>query len=140
MFHTFIALRSIGVAEYFRGVSLLFWRNTMSNSIFFILKSELQKYFDKDEIAVTHNIRNFVTGGCLGMFMSTAMYPLKVVKVEIQKDVGGPFLPIREVVTSIYKIGGVRRFYKGAMLNGMRALLSWGVTNMVFEYMKDKFG
>nr|CAI5854819.1 unnamed protein product [Callosobruchus analis] len=139
-FHTFIDLKRFGVAEYFRGVTILFWRNTLSNSTFFILKSELQKYFDKDDTAVTKNFKNFITGGCLGMFMSTTLYPLKVMKVELQKDVGGPFLTFKEAVMDIYKTGGVRRFYKGAALNGTRALLSWGVTNMVFEYMKEKIG
>ncbi|VEN38278.1 unnamed protein product [Callosobruchus maculatus] len=139
MFHTFIDLRRThGILEYYRGTAVVYWKNTLSCSMFFVMKAEVKKHYGKEDASVTKNLLNFLTGGVLGAAMTTVLYPYKTVQVYIQKDIGGRFLTSREVILSIYSKGGVKLFYKGVVLNSIRALLGWGVTNSVFDYMKEK--
>lgn len=139
-FHIFKDLQKYyGFREYYRGFSLIWIRNTASNSFFFMLKYEFQQYFKVSESKYTEGFKNFFCGGILGAVMATLFYPMKVMKIVIHKTVGTPFLSIPKVAHIIYNQngGGIRNFYQGVWLNCARSLISWGVTNMTFEFLKQ---
>lgn len=136
MTHAFkVVGKEYGIREFYRGFTFMVLRNSISNSVFFISRLELLKHSNK--YRETHNelLVNFFFGGVLGSFVSTLFYPLKVVKVTLQKDLGGPFMKLHTAFGMVYaKNGrGIKNFYQGAVANASRSLLSWGITIMCFE-------
>ncbi|KAJ8934468.1 hypothetical protein NQ314_013343 [Rhamnusium bicolor] len=139
MYHAFeVVKRNYSFKEYYRGFSIIVLRNSAANCCFFITKAELQKYSDVCDSIHKENLKNFCSGGFLGMFMSTLFYPLKVMKVTVQRQLGGPFIGFYQVAVLVYNRdgGGINNFYQGVLINASRSLLSWGVTNMTFEFLK----
>lgn len=140
-FHTFIEVqKQYGFREYYRGFVIIWFRNTLSNCCFFLLKNELQA--SPQTYILTEHIKNFCFGGFLGAIMSTLFYPLKVMKVVVHKQLGGPFLSVFQVIPIIYRRGnnGIKNFYTGVVINGIRSLFSWGITNMVYESLRTVVG
>nr|CAI5854820.1 unnamed protein product [Callosobruchus analis] len=133
-FHTFSDLiKTHDIKEYYRGGAVIYWKKHAVLQHVFHDESRDKKHFEQEDIAVTKNFLNFLTGGVLGAIMTTVLYPWKIVQVYNQKDISGRFLTSKEVVLSIYNKGGVKPFFKGVVLNSVRAVLSWGVTNLVFD-------
>lgn len=126
--------------EFYRGYSIILFRNITSNSFFFITKDELEKRFKFSDIQYRQNTQHFVVGAAVGIAMTVLFYPLKVAKVNIHKELGGKFKSNKEIFTEIYNKdgGGIVNFYRGSVLNGWRALFSWGITNSSYEYIKKK--
>lgn len=138
--HAFkVVQREYGMREYYRGFSLMVIRNTASNCGFFIAKAEFHKYFNSPKSALNEGMTNFFTGGILGAFVATVFYPLKVVKVVIQRKLGGPFMPLSKAFLYVYRLngGGVKNFYQGVVVNIYKSILSWGVTVTMFEYLHN---
>ncbi|XP_023017250.1 mitochondrial nicotinamide adenine dinucleotide transporter SLC25A51 [Leptinotarsa decemlineata] len=140
MFHAFKQLRAqYGLKEYYRGFTIIWMRNICSNSCFFITKSELQKLQIMKDKRVKDSVKNFCSGGLLGLIMSTLFYPMKVMKIFAHEKIGGPHYSVFKTAAAVYKQngGGLKNFYPGVAMNGVRSLLSWGITNMVFEFLKN---
>lgn len=138
MHHSFkVVHREYGVREFYRGFSLMVIRNTSSNCGFFIARTEFHKYYDSQHSRFGEGLTNFLTGGFLGAIIATVFYPLKVVKVVLQRKLGGPFTPLSEAFKYVYRLnnGGIKNFYKGVVINFYKSILSWGITVMTFEFL-----
>ncbi|KAL1512488.1 hypothetical protein ABEB36_002072 [Hypothenemus hampei] len=139
MFHVVkVMANDYGLKEFYRGYSIVLFRNISSNSCFFIAKEEIHKRVELSEISLKRNFQHFIFGSALGSFMTLLFYPVKVVKVNVHKQLGGRFSTVKEVFKEVYQKngGGIRNFYKGAFINWGRALFSWGITNSSYEYIK----
>lgn len=132
-----VVQKEYGLREFYRGFSLMVIRNTASNCGFFIAKAEFYKYSNSPKSALSESLSNFFIGGFLGAFVATVFYPLKVVKVVIQRKLGGPFMPLSEAFLYVYKLngGGIKNFYQGVVVNFYKSILSWGITVMTFEHL-----
>lgn len=147
-----------GLKEFYRGVVPILIRNGPSNAMFFVLREEAQKLPQKvsqlslihqlitnmllcilQEGVVYRNIQQFVSGACIGAFVSSIFYPLNVIKVVIQCKVGGPSENMFVVLKKIYVDRGssVRNVYKGMTMNCTRAFFSWGIMNAAYENLKN---
>lgn len=138
------AIKIIGkdysLKEFYRGFNIVLFRNISSNSCFFLTKEVVHKRVDFSDIALNQNVQHFMLGSALGTLMTVLFYPVKVIKVTIQKQLGGRFRSVKEVTQEIYAIKGqgLYNFYRGVIINAVRALFSWGVTNSSYEYIKKR--
>ena len=80
-------------------------------------------------------VSDFVNGAVLGACISTLSFPFNVAKVQMQKcSTFQPGMnPFKAIVLVTKERGGISGLYKGAQVNFFRALLSWGIVNMVYE-------
>jgi len=132
--HAFSSLRQYGVSEYYRGLTAILMRNGPSNIIFFgcrdHLRQSLPESFDRFGL-----LADFLSGACLGAFISTVFYPLNTTKTHMQKTLGGEFLSFRVVFSQLLKERGARGMFRGVHVNYTRSFLSWGIINMSYSYL-----
>ncbi|CAD6189360.1 unnamed protein product [Caenorhabditis auriculariae] len=136
-------LRSHGVHEFYRGLSVILVRNGLSNLLFFGFREPLNRKL----VEVTHRndisnrftgiVCDFVCGSLLGASISTLFYPAAVVKNHMQSKIGGPFEnPFR--VLKYLLVGRDRSalaIYSGVYLNFTRSMVAWGITNTIYEML-----
>lgn len=140
--NTFHAFRMIGYnygyGEFYRGLVPILLRNGPSNAGFFILREEIQERLPVASNKLNQTLNEFISGACIGAFLSSVFYPLNVVKVAIQSQIGGPSQNPWKVLVQIYKERGgkIRYIYHGIHTNCTRAFLSWGVMNAAYENIK----
>lgn len=118
--------RHYGFAEYYRGLTAVLWRNGPTNAIFFVARERLN-------VTESSLPRQFVTGACIGAFISTAFYPLNVVRTHMMIVVGGPFVSVFKVFSSLFVERGMQGMFKGVHINYTRSFLSWGIINVAYE-------
>ncbi|KAG5895183.1 hypothetical protein JTB14_007349 [Gonioctena quinquepunctata] len=139
MYHALRELKvHYGYKEYYRGINLICMRNIGSNCCFFLTKGEIQKLPAINDSKLKEGVRDFFSGGLLGLTMSVIFYPTKVMKICVHKKLGGRHFSVYEIALLVYRKngGGVKNFYRGVLINGCRSLLNWGITNMVFEFLR----
>lgn len=144
-------VRKIGVRELYRGYSCILIRNSVSSSLWFSLKTKLkEKAVESSNSAPQFKrtrsrelLLDFCTGSLSGAFLSTLFYPVAVAKMNMMAPVGAnePFLSVWGALKLAYEQRGrsVRRMYTGALFNFPRSLLSWGITNAVYEFSLATF-
>ncbi|XP_043285442.1 mitochondrial nicotinamide adenine dinucleotide transporter SLC25A51 [Venturia canescens] len=127
-------LTTYGIAECYRGLVPIIYRNGLSNLTFFTLRDYSKTLMGEDESLVG----NFVSGALIGGFTSTVFYPMNIVKIHMQSKIGGDFermsVTLRELW--ILRDRSIRNFYKGVHLNYMRSFISWGVINAAYDFLK----
>ncbi|XP_056295257.1 solute carrier family 25 member 51b [Pseudoliparis swirei] len=136
--HTFrTLLTEYGVRECYRGLVPIILRNGPSNVLFFALRGPIKEHLPGASSRAGHMVNDFVCGGLLGAALGIMFYPLNVVKSRAQSQVGGAFLPCREVLLTVWRErgGSVAMLFRGAHLNYHRSLLSWGIINATYELL-----
>lgn len=136
--HTFrTLLRDYGVRECYRGLVPVLLRNGPSNVLFFGLRGPIKQRLPEARSRAEHMVNDFVCGGVLGAGLGIMFYPLNVVKSRAQSQVGGAFVPCREVLMTVWRErgGSVVMLFRGAHLNYHRSLLSWGIINATYELL-----
>lgn len=128
-------LTNYGVAECYRGLVPIIYRNGLSNLMFFTLRDQSKTLMGDQESLLT----NFVSGAVIGGFTSTVFYPLNVIKIHMQTKIGGNFEKFMVATRDIYisRNRSLTSFYKGVHLNYMRSFISWGVINASYDFLKD---
>ncbi|CAG2110370.1 unnamed protein product [Medioppia subpectinata] len=142
-FDAFVKLRAYGVREYYRGLSAILCRNGPSNALFFSLRGEAKNYLPVFEgyesrwwCALT---KDFVSGACVGAFISSVFYPINVIRTQMQtKAPGSPFVSIPQAFRNVYveRDRSLRKLFYGVHVNYSRAFLSWGVINASYEVFR----
>ncbi|KAK9881751.1 hypothetical protein WA026_017272 [Henosepilachna vigintioctopunctata] len=128
-----------GFKECYRGMNMVLLRNILGTGFFFNLKNTSDFYISESyKLPVIQSAAQFVLGGIIGAFISTCLYPLSVIKLEMQKPIGTKFVSPIKVMVEIYsRKGKFMEFYKGGVINAVRAFFSWGIINTSYEtYMK----
>ncbi|XP_062405712.1 solute carrier family 25 member 51b [Sardina pilchardus] len=136
--HTFrTLLRDYGVRECYRGLVPVLLRNGPSNVLFFGLRGPIKQQLPEAQTRAQHVGIDFVCGGLLGAGLGIMFYPLNVVKSRAQSQVGGAFVPCRQVLMTVWheRGGSVAMLFRGAHLNYHRSLLSWGIINATYELL-----
>lgn len=137
--HGFVVLiKFYGAKELYRGYSATVIRNVFTNSVFFLLKDEMNNLL-RYQKSMRRGTQNFLVGASVGMMLAILLYPLKVVKTIMQQELGGKFKSIFQVSRDIYKYDkrGIRNFYHGMNLNIVRTMLGWGITNVSYEFIRN---
>lgn len=137
-FHAFEVISGRGIRELYRGTSAVLLRNGPSNVIFFGFRDELKQRLPTPESEAGELLNAFISGAGLGAFLSTAFFPLNVIKARMQARVGGPFPGIRETFRLVFEERDFRwrKMFRGVHVNYTRSFLSWGIINAVYELLK----
>uniref|UniRef100_A0A336MSX6 CSON006761 protein n=1 Tax=Culicoides sonorensis TaxID=179676 RepID=A0A336MSX6_CULSO len=127
-----------GFRELYRGIVPILWRNGPSNSLFFVMREEVNDILPHQSSQLRHSIQEFIAGACIGAFLSSLFYPINVLKVAMQSSVGGPSQKMLVVAKQIYVERGckISNVYKGVSMNCTRAFFSWGIMNSAYEILK----
>ncbi|CAF1097940.1 unnamed protein product [Adineta ricciae] len=136
-FHAFTLMyQHYGIIEYYRGLTLILIRNSLSNMIFFACRKPIKDVLPRSSSHLQHSIYDFFTGGLLGALLSTFIYPLNVIKNVQQSELGGRYDRPISIFRSVYEQRGnsMKEFYIGAKWNFVRSLISWGIINSTYEY------
>jgi len=136
--HAFQSLWSYGFKEYYRGLTGILLRNGPSNVIFFAGREKLSKSLPENMLLVKP-LADFISGACLGAFISTLMYPVNTTKTHMQKTCGGKFRSFHSVFFELLKERGGWGMFKGVHINYTRSFISWGITNVTYEYLLRKW-
>ncbi|XP_013390327.1 solute carrier family 25 member 51 [Lingula anatina] len=136
--HALRELKSYGVSEYYRGLTPILLRNGLSNAVFFGFRTRLKEQFPSTQSYAVNAIEDFVSGACLGAFISTVFYPVNVVKTHMQKTVGGPFPGIIATGKVVFEERGRawKKMFRGVHVNYTRSFLSWGIINASYELLR----
>lgn len=123
-----------GVAECYRGLVPILFRNGLSNMMFFTFRDQSKLIMGERDTVIV----NFVSGALIGGLTSTIFYPMNVIKIHMQTKIGGNFDKFWAVVREIYisRDKSIAHFYKGVHLNYMRSFISWGVINAAYDFLK----
>jgi len=135
--HAFSSLWVYGIKEYYRGLSAILLRNGPSNVIFFGCRNKLGKMLP-DNLARVKLIADFISGACLGAFISTVFYPVNTTKTHMQKTCGGKFRSFHSVFFELLKERGAWGMFRGVHINYTRSFISWGIINVTYEYLYKK--
>lgn len=127
-----------GLKEFYRGLVPILLRNGPSNALFFVLREKAHEYLPTPKTFIGTTTNEFVIGAVVGAFGSTVFYPLNVIKVHMQSQLGGPHKSMWTAISEIYhaRDGSLRKFYRGVHMNYTRSFISWGVINVSYEHLK----
>ncbi len=136
--HAFRTLSRLGVMELYRGLTAILLRNGPSNILFFGLREPFKEALPSSEGELSQTLNAFISGAGLGAGLSTAFFPLNVVKTRMQRHIGGKFLTLREALDEVlaerrYKW---RLLFRGVHINYTRSFVSWGIINAVYELLR----
>jgi len=129
--HAFVSLTQYGVREYYRGLTAVLLRNGPSNIIFFGCRDPLRSVLP-GSLEKFGLLADFLSGACLGAFISTIFYPLNTTKTHMQKSLGGEFRSFSSVFVQLLRERGVGGMFRGVHVNYTRSFLSWGIINMTY--------
>lgn len=132
--HAFVSLSQYGVKEYYRGLTAILMRNGPSNIIFFGFRDPLRNMLP-ESFERFGFLADFLSGACLGAFISTIMYPLNTTKTHMQKSLGGEFRSFSTVFSSLLRNRGIKGMFRGVHVNYTRSFMSWGIINMSYGYL-----
>ncbi|KAL0895493.1 hypothetical protein ABMA27_011603 [Loxostege sticticalis] len=130
--------RHYGIKEFYRGLTPILLRNGPSNAMFFIIRDEVKQRLPQQELLLYASLQNFIAGASIGAFLSTLFYPLNVIKIAMQCELGGPHRTVMYEFRYLLRKRGSNfaNFYHGALLNISRAFLSWGIINASYEIFR----
>lgn len=134
-----VLVTEYGLKEFYRGFVPVLLRNGPSNALFFVLRDKAHEYLPKPHTFIGTTTNEFVIGAVIGAFGSTVFYPLNVIKVHMQNQLGGPYQSVWSAVNEIYhaRDGSLSKFYRGVHMNYTRSFISWGVINVSYEHLKN---
>lgn len=133
--HASVELKAFGVREYYRGLSCVLLRNGPSNVAFFLARKPLKQILPESSTQLGNTCADFFSGAVLGATISTAYYPLNVVRTRMQSKMGGDFIGIIDTFHTVFneRDRKWKKMFRGVHLNFTRSLLSWGIINASYE-------
>lgn len=157
----FQAVRQHSAKEFYRGFSAIVIRNSLSNVLFFTAREPLMlavfhlglktvdgRHLDssaptdlaraKKEAPIISLIADFVSGAFLGASISTLFFPVNAVKIRMQSTLATEFLSPWAVFRLVWdeRNRSLKGLYRGVQMNFGRSLISWGITNTMYELLK----
>ncbi|KAI6205275.1 hypothetical protein M3Y94_00773900 [Aphelenchoides besseyi] len=147
----FQVVRSYGLPEFYRGLSMIIFRNGISNVLFFSLRGPLRDLVFQaghggtkthNEAPVLSIFADFVSGAVLGASISTLFFPFNVVKHRMQSVLGSPFQSPLAVFRIVWRERreSLKELFRGVQLNYTRSLMAWGLTNAVYGFLIHMLG
>ncbi|KAI6244145.1 Solute carrier family 25 member 51 [Aphelenchoides fujianensis] len=139
----FHVVRRYGFTEFYRGYSMIVFRNGCSNVLFFTFRGPLRDLIFQaghggtrthEQAPVIHFFADFISGAVLGATISTIFFPFNVVKHRMQSVLGSKFQSPLSVFRVVWKErnGSLKELFRGVHLNFTRSLMAWGITNSVY--------
>ncbi|XP_055904105.1 mitochondrial nicotinamide adenine dinucleotide transporter SLC25A51 [Eupeodes corollae] len=128
-----------GFLELYRGMVPVLIRNGPSNAAFFVLREEANARIPNDASLASRTMQEFIAGAVIGASLSTIFYPMNVIKVSMQSEMGHQREKMWTVCQRIYheRGGRISYFFRGCGFNAFRSFMSWGVMNTAYEKIKE---
>ncbi|KAF5287556.1 hypothetical protein FQA39_LY15885 [Lamprigera yunnana] len=138
-FHAFkIVGTNYGIRECYRGLIPILFRNGPSSVCFFVLRDEFHIYIHKSNSVLGQKLSEFFCGALIGVLISGIFFPLNVLKVHMQSQIGGEFQSLYQGVKQVYQRGGtIKNFYYGVQVSMIRSFFGWGIVNAAYEYLRS---
>ncbi|NXW52573.1 S2551 protein, partial [Nyctiprogne leucopyga] len=135
-YQAFKVLKAYGMREYYRGLVPILLRNGPSNALFFGLRGPIKQCLPEATYSA-HLVIDFICGGLLGAMLGSLFFPINVVKVHMQSQIGGKFQSFSKVFVTIWleRDKKLMHLFRGAYLNYHRSVLSWGIINATYEFL-----
>ena len=139
--HAFRVMKDYGIKEYYRGLSAVLLRNGPSNILFFGFRQPLKNCLPYTNTQLGSSVGDFVSGAGLGALLSTFFYPLNTVKNHMQATLGGEFVGVKRSFMVVFeqRKRKFRKLFRGVHLNYTRSMMSWGITNAIYEFLMAQF-
>lgn len=119
-------------------------RNGPSNILFFTFREEIKNYIPSyrnknkpDQTIFAEMVRDFISGSCVGAFISTVFYPINIVRTQMQtQPPGSRHLNFVSAFFDVYnkRDRNIRKLFRGVHINYSRSFLSWGIINACYEF------
>lgn len=139
--HTFEVLYQNGFKEYYRGLSAVLWRNSISNILFLGLREPLKQSLPTPETQWGELGNSFISGAGLGAFLSTTFFPLNVIKNRMMTQIGTEYKSIGTTFKIVFEERNRRwkKMFRGVHVNYTRSFISWGIINMAYDFLHNLF-
>ncbi|XP_075042152.1 solute carrier family 25 member 53 [Mixophyes fleayi] len=121
---------TIGV---YRGFTVILVRNMLGSAIFLSCKEPIRDMLSIQ--GLPDWAPSLGSGAVNGAFTSLVLYPLSVLVVNMQAEVGNGLPCVREVAVKVWRKSGGRTslLYRGASLIVLRSCITWGFTNSIHD-------
>eukprot|EP01138_Halocafeteria_seosinensis_P004079 gb/GECG01004171.1/.p1 GENE.gb/GECG01004171.1/~~gb/GECG01004171.1/.p1 ORF type:complete len:322 (+),score=17.90 gb/GECG01004171.1/:1-966(+) len=134
--NTFDVMRQLSLRELWTGLGVITTRNVVNAALFFPAKQYVGTL--TSGLNTSNFTIDFLCGAGLGAVISSAMFPLHVLKLQLQRATGA-----REPASAgslfrdILAERGFLGMYRGVPLHFTRAFISWGIINALYEQVKS---
>jgi solute carrier family 25 carnitine/acylcarnitine transporter 20/29 len=123
-------------ASLYKGFSITLFRETPGFGIYFTTYNKLTRKFNQEKSLS----KSFIFGSLSGLTSWIFIYPSDLIKTRYQAiKESNTNNSITNVIKNIYKIDGLKGFYRGFSLAIMRALPLHGGVFLGYEYSKKCF-
>ncbi|KAM4818700.1 mitochondrial nicotinamide adenine dinucleotide transporter SLC25A51-like [Thomomys bottae] len=136
-YQAFQTLKCHGIADNYRGLVPIFFRNGCSNVLFFGLRGPIKDYLPTATTRSAHLVNDFICGGLLDAVLGFLFFLVNVAKSRIQSQIGGEFQSFSKVFKTIWleRDRKLANLFRGTHLNYHRSLISWGIINATYEFL-----
>ncbi|XP_058052959.1 solute carrier family 25 member 53 isoform X2 [Ahaetulla prasina] len=134
-FHSYPLSKRFSLGFY-RGLRLILIRNGLGSSLYFALEEPLRSSLSTHSFLAA--IPAFLSGGIIGSLVSLLLYPLGILIVNVQSQVGRQeTLGLLATMTEVWQARGRQAWllYKGGSLIILRSSLTWGIQNAIHRYL-----
>ncbi|KAH9407601.1 hypothetical protein TYRP_012423 [Tyrophagus putrescentiae] len=151
-FDAFRQLKRYGILEYYRGTTAILLRNGPTTFVYFAYKDKLKDFLlPKEGFLLSHwnasrshkeTLRSFVSGATLGSAISTFVYPLNVIRIQMMvQEVGSRHLSVLGTAYNLYteRHGNANLMFSGIQTNLARSFFYWGCMTVFSEMLRDYF-
>ena len=128
--NTFSALykmRKHGLSEYYRGLPYFYTSSLVGSVMYFTSKDTILEYIPNNWDKGT---KSFITGGVLGMFISTVIFPITAVKHMVVSEIG--HVKFSVALNKAFRGSGI---YTGLSMYVFRSMMSWSIITMVHDLL-----
>lgn len=132
-------LKEGGVRSLWRGNGINVMKIAPETAIKFAAYEQVKRLIRQNETRPMTIGERFVAGACAGGFSQTVIYPFEVLKTRLALRQTGQYKGILDATQKIYRIEGIRSFYRGYIPNLLGIIPYAGIDLAVYETLKKKY-
>lgn len=132
-------LKEGGVRSFWRGNGINVMKIAPETAIKFAAYEQVKRLIRQNESRPMTIYERFVAGACAGGFSQTIIYPFEVLKTRLALRKTGQYTGILDATQKIYRIEGIRSFYRGYIPNLLGIIPYAGIDLAVYETLKKKY-
>lgn len=132
-------LKEGGVRSFWRGNGINVMKIAPETAIKFAAYEQVKRLIRGNETRPMTIYERFVAGAFAGGFSQTIIYPFEVLKTRLALRKTGQYTSILDATQKIYRIEGIKSFYRGYIPNLLGIIPYAGIDLAVYETLKKKY-